>query len=553
MIEQPYHIDTLKAYLAGKLDGKMMHAIEKRALEDPFLAEALEGLMQQPAESVTGLDELSERLKLGIVQDKSDENSKSNSDIAGNSTDEPSGSGGSKTGKRTVLLRWMGAAAVLLIGIAAWTVYQMQQAATTKDRIAGNITTEVTRSLIEDSIKRKADLLVTDSAGHSASGTGLAGLNGATKKADDARSLANARRNDLPVGKQADEAQDNIAKTSAKPEVAGQPITRPDNRVAMQRKYAPLTPAESKAAPISDIQGLHQAGTARLNNTQLNQKAIPAEAENDAVQQSAYMASGRQAKIRQSKEKIDVGIKPRLSSSAPGLERNLIRIPGLKTTDTDSATEKLARISIRGRGTLDSSKMPLYILDGRAVNAAALDSLNPDHIASLSVIKNPSAVALYGGRAANGAVLITMKSVRQSPASDISSVLSGRLAGVSLEKNKGKSRVVSGRKIAGNIHPVGDWLRFDTYVHRRLKGLIKPGLLSDTGMVRVKFALKDNGGKRSKPAAIEIMEASSDKLKTIVISLLENGPDWKADEDSEAPYICIYLFRFKGAPQRAPN
>ena len=41
-------IDVLEDYLDGKLDGKAMHFVEKQALEDPFIAEALEGLRQSP-------------------------------------------------------------------------------------------------------------------------------------------------------------------------------------------------------------------------------------------------------------------------------------------------------------------------------------------------------------------------------------------------------------------------------------------------------------------------------------------------------------------------
>ncbi|TDG37318.1 TonB family protein [Pedobacter changchengzhani] len=41
-------IDVLEDYLDGKLDGKAMHFVEKQALEDPFIADALEGLRQSP-------------------------------------------------------------------------------------------------------------------------------------------------------------------------------------------------------------------------------------------------------------------------------------------------------------------------------------------------------------------------------------------------------------------------------------------------------------------------------------------------------------------------
>ncbi len=40
--------DLIRRYLAGELDDKTMHALERQALEDPFLADALEGYGQYP-------------------------------------------------------------------------------------------------------------------------------------------------------------------------------------------------------------------------------------------------------------------------------------------------------------------------------------------------------------------------------------------------------------------------------------------------------------------------------------------------------------------------
>lgn len=46
-------IDVLEDYLDGKLDAKAMHFVERQALEDPFVAEALEGLKQSPKRKQT--------------------------------------------------------------------------------------------------------------------------------------------------------------------------------------------------------------------------------------------------------------------------------------------------------------------------------------------------------------------------------------------------------------------------------------------------------------------------------------------------------------------
>lgn len=79
-------------------------------------------------------------------------------------------------------------------------------------------------------------------------------------------------------------------------------------------------------------------------------------------------------------------------------------------------------VRIRGLTSISGSSQPLYIIDGIPVTtgdfgqvgysgqgASALTDLNPSDIASISVLKDASATAIYGARASNGIVLITTK------------------------------------------------------------------------------------------------------------------------------------------------
>ena len=81
-----------------------------------------------------------------------------------------------------------------------------------------------------------------------------------------------------------------------------------------------------------------------------------------------------------------------------------------------------ARIRIRGANSVSLSNDPLFVVDGIRVESKAgnsigvggqepgrLNDLNPDEIASIEIVKGPSAAALYGTQAANGVVLITTK------------------------------------------------------------------------------------------------------------------------------------------------
>jgi TonB-linked SusC/RagA family outer membrane protein len=85
-------------------------------------------------------------------------------------------------------------------------------------------------------------------------------------------------------------------------------------------------------------------------------------------------------------------------------------------------------IVIRGQNSITGNNQPLYIVDGTPISnqenpnsrhsgdpnggydfGSAIGDLNPADIATISVLKGPNAAALYGSRAANGAILITTK------------------------------------------------------------------------------------------------------------------------------------------------
>jgi len=60
-------IDVLEDYLDGKLDAKMMNKVERVALEDPFVAQALAGLSQSPKRSIQSLSLLQKQLESRIA------------------------------------------------------------------------------------------------------------------------------------------------------------------------------------------------------------------------------------------------------------------------------------------------------------------------------------------------------------------------------------------------------------------------------------------------------------------------------------------------------
>jgi len=72
-------------------------------------------------------------------------------------------------------------------------------------------------------------------------------------------------------------------------------------------------------------------------------------------------------------------------------------------------------VRIRGTNSINSSSEPLYVIDGYAGGDIAV--LNPSDIASIEVLKDASATAIYGSRGANGVIIITTKRGKAGPRS----------------------------------------------------------------------------------------------------------------------------------------
>lgn len=83
-------------------------------------------------------------------------------------------------------------------------------------------------------------------------------------------------------------------------------------------------------------------------------------------------------------------------------------VAGVQVINTSGQPGSNATIRIRGIGSVNSSNAPLYVVDGIPFGAD-LSGISPSDIESTTVLKDATATALYGSRAANGVVLITTK------------------------------------------------------------------------------------------------------------------------------------------------
>ncbi|MGF6847040.1 TonB-linked SusC/RagA family outer membrane protein [Chitinophaga sp. W3I9] len=91
-------------------------------------------------------------------------------------------------------------------------------------------------------------------------------------------------------------------------------------------------------------------------------------------------------------------------------------MPGITVTAAKSGQpgSDAGQIRIRGIGTLNNAD-PVIVVDGVVTNLSSLNNINPDDIATLSVLKDAASAAIYGSRAANGVILITTKQGRKGP------------------------------------------------------------------------------------------------------------------------------------------
>ena len=109
------------------------------------------------------------------------------------------------------------------------------------------------------------------------------------------------------------------------------------------------------------------------------------------------------------------------------------KIAGVQVTSSGGSPGAAAQIRIRGNKTIQGSNAPLFVIDGIPIDNSTFNTadapddspadrgsggvtnsnraidINPNDVASMTVLKGPAATVLYGIRAANGAVVITTK------------------------------------------------------------------------------------------------------------------------------------------------
>lgn len=82
------------------------------------------------------------------------------------------------------------------------------------------------------------------------------------------------------------------------------------------------------------------------------------------------------------------------------------QVAGLNITTSTGQPGAASQVNLRGVTSINGNTQPLYIIDGVPVDENNFRSLNPQDIASISVLKDAGATAIYGNRGANGVIVI---------------------------------------------------------------------------------------------------------------------------------------------------
>lgn len=162
-------------------------------------------------------------------------------------------------------------------------------------------------------------------------------------------------------------------------------------------------PSSAKTLQVSFI-GMATQEVAIKQNVRITMKS-----DSELLEEVMVVAYGtaKRSSLTGSATKIDG---EKISKKNPSEISNALagEVAGVQVFNTSGQPGTNASIRIRGIGSANSSNAPLYVVDGIPFGAD-LSGIDPSDIESTTVLKDASAAALYGTRAANGVILITTK------------------------------------------------------------------------------------------------------------------------------------------------
>lgn len=93
---------------------------------------------------------------------------------------------------------------------------------------------------------------------------------------------------------------------------------------------------------------------------------------------------------------------------------------GIQVIQSSGTPGSAPQIRVRGIGTLTAGSNPLIVVDGFPLSeGSTINSINPNSIESIEILKDAASTAIYGSRGANGIIMITTKSGRNGNHDDV--------------------------------------------------------------------------------------------------------------------------------------
>ena len=197
---------------------------------------------------------------------------------------------------------------------------------------------------------------------------------------------------------------------------------------------ASIKVAGTNTGTVTDIDGnfaLNAPAGAKLEITYIGMQSksvkagknmkIVLDADNHSLDEVMVVAFGTQKRSAFTGSAAVVGAgeigKAQVSNPVESLKG---KVAGVQMTQVSGRPGESSKIRIRGIGTINASTDPLIVVDGVPYDGD-MNTINPDDVESLTVLKDAASAALYGARGANGVVMITTKTGKTGSSSILNS------------------------------------------------------------------------------------------------------------------------------------
>ncbi len=180
----------------------------------------------------------------------------------------------------------------------------------------------------------------------------------------------------------------------------------------VEGSYSVVVP-DNNAVLVFSYVGYQSQEVAVENRTRLD---VSLKIDNKSLDEVVVVGYGTQKRADITGSLASVNAQDIKDIPSPSLDATMTgRMPGVYAAQTTGTPGGGLTVRVRGSGSIGAGNEPLYVIDGFPVTANynqtsnPLNSINPNDIESIEVLKDASATAIYGSRGSNGVVIVTTK------------------------------------------------------------------------------------------------------------------------------------------------